>query len=53
MGRKRKPLVRPGERKQKTRKGLEIPVPPRSEFFGMLDTTATKTPRERRGKASH
>ncbi len=53
MARKRKPLARPGEPKQKTRKGLEIPVPPRGEFFNILDTTATKKPRERRGKSSH
>lgn len=52
MGRKRKPLVRPDEPKQKTRKGLAIPVPPRSEFFDILDTAATKKPPKRRGKAS-
>lgn len=52
MGRKQKPLVRPGDKKQKTRKGLEIPVPSRDDFFGSLEKAATKKPSERRGKAS-
>ena len=42
MGRKRKPLVRPGDKKQKTRKGLEIPVPRREDFFGPLEKAATE-----------
>jgi hypothetical protein len=50
--RKQRPLARKGEPSQKTRKGLEIPVPPRREFFNMLDTTATQKPPERREKAS-
>lgn len=50
--RKRKSLMRPGERKQKTRKGLEIPVPSRNEFFGPLEK-ATRTPPGRRGKSGH
>lgn len=53
MVRKRKPLVRPGEPKQKTQKGLEIPVPRREEFVGGLDKTATKKPQKRREKSSH
>lgn len=53
MVRKRKPLARPGEPAQKTRKGLEIPVPSRDEFFGGLDKAATKKPaQKRRGKSS-
>lgn len=51
-GRKKKSLVRPGEPKQKTRKGLEIPVPKREEFFGPLEQATRKSP-ARRGKASH
>ncbi len=47
--RKRKSLVRKGETSQKTRKGLEIPVPSREGFFGPLDTAAT----QRRGKEPH
>ncbi len=53
MARKRKPLVRPGEPKQKTPKGLEIPVPSRDAFFGPLGKAATTKPRLRRGKARH
>jgi hypothetical protein len=53
MGRKQKPLARPGERKQQTRKGLEIPVPSRDSFFGSLDKAATKKPPKRREKESH
>lgn len=49
-GRKKIPLVRPGEPKQKTRKGLEIPVPKRDEFFGPLEEATRKKPPERRGK---
>jgi hypothetical protein len=50
--RKPKSLAREGEPAQKTRRGLEIPVPPRSEFFKVLNTTVTKKPRERREKES-
>jgi hypothetical protein len=53
MARKRKPLVHPNEPKQKTRKGLEIPVPSRHGFFGSLDKAATKKPPKRREKGSH
>lgn len=42
MGRKRKPLARPGERSQRTKKGLEIPVPQREEFFRTLANAAKK-----------
>lgn len=52
MGRKRKPLVRLGDKKQKTRRGLEIPVPSRDDFFGSLEKAATKKPPARPGKAS-
>jgi hypothetical protein len=38
----RKPLVREGEPKQKTRKGLEIPVPKTEDFDRLLRKTATK-----------
>lgn len=41
--RKQKPLVRAGEKRQKTRKGLEIPVPERSRFFDELDRTVRKS----------
>jgi hypothetical protein len=37
-----KRLVREGEPSQKTEKGLEIPVPERSEFFGALDKAFKK-----------
>ena len=52
-GWKKAPLVRPGEPKQKTRKGLEIPVPKRQEFFDPLDAATRKKPPARRGKARH
>ena len=53
MGRKRKPLVKPEEPSQRTKTGLEIPVPEREEFFRTLDKTAKKRPAEpsARGKA--
>jgi len=44
MPRKQESLVRPGEPKQHTRSGLEIPVPKRSDFFGMVDKAATTRP---------
>ena len=35
-------LIREGEPSQKTEKGLEIPVPERSEFFDALDKASKK-----------
>jgi hypothetical protein len=40
--RKPKSLARPGEPSQKTRTGLEIPVPTRSELFGFLGKVIRK-----------
>jgi hypothetical protein len=40
--RRTKRLTREGEPSQKTEKGLEIPVPERSEFFGALDKASKK-----------
>ena len=37
-------LTRPGEPKQRTRTGIEIPVPKRGDFFGMVDKAATTRP---------
>lgn len=55
--RKRRSLVRPGEPSQKTRKGLEIPVPTRkevTEFFGKVIRKQTPAPSSSgRGKATH
>ena len=48
--RKKRPLVREGEPSQKTEKGLEIPVPTKDEFFGLLDKATKK--KESRGKPS-
>ena len=42
-GNGRRPLIREGEPTQKTKTGLEIPVPTREEFFGLLDKAATKS----------
>ena len=44
MGRKRKPLVRPDEPSQQTKRGLEIPVPEREDFFGTLRRVSKKRP---------
>jgi hypothetical protein len=44
MARKPKRLTRPGDESQRTKKGLEIPVPQREEFFRNLGKTATKRP---------
>ncbi len=38
----RRPLVREGERKQKTEKGLEIPVPKTEDFNRLLSKAAIK-----------
>jgi hypothetical protein len=38
-----KRLTREGEPSQKTEKGLEIPIPTRSEFFGALKKAAKKS----------
>jgi hypothetical protein len=35
-------LVREGEPSQKTKTGLDIPVPTRAEFFGLLDKAASR-----------
>lgn len=40
---RKKPLVRPDEPTQKTRKGLEIPVPTREEFFRATKRTIRKS----------
>lgn len=37
MPKKQQPLIRKGDRKQKTKQGLEIPVPDRDGFLGNLD----------------
>jgi len=42
MARKRKMLARADEPKQKTHKGLEIPVPARKRFFEELGRTIRK-----------
>jgi hypothetical protein len=41
-GNGKRPLIREGEPTQKTRTGLEIPVPTRDEFFGLLDKAASR-----------
>ncbi len=41
----RKPLVREGERSQKTKTGLEIPVPKTESFNRLLRKAAKKRPR--------
>ncbi len=55
--RKRKSLAREGEPSQKTRKGLEIPVPTRkavAEFFGKVIRKRSPAPSSSgRGKATH
>ena len=53
MGRKRKSLVPPDEPRQRTKTGLEIPVPEREDFLRTLGKAATKRPAEpsERGKA--
>lgn len=38
----KRPLVREGEPTQKTKTGLEIPVPTLDEFFGLLDKAASR-----------
>ena len=45
----------PKEPHQKTRKGLEIPIPARGRFFDELDRTIKKTPAKPsgRGKSLH
>ncbi len=53
MGRKQKFVIRPDEPKQRTKRGLEIPVPARDDFLRTLDKAA-KTPPEKsssRGRA--
>ena len=42
-------LAREGEPKEKTEKGLEVPIPTRGEFFGNLKKVA-KAPLARRGR---
>jgi hypothetical protein len=37
MPKKAQPLIRKGDKKQKTKRGLEIPVPERKDVFGGLD----------------
>jgi hypothetical protein len=37
-----RPLVRPGDEKQKTEKGLEIPVPKTEDFDRLLRKAGTK-----------
>lgn len=41
-GRREKPLVRKDEPSQRTKEGLEIPVPKRHDFFGAVDKAAKK-----------
>ena len=41
-----KSLARSGEPKQRTKGGLEIPVPTREEWEGAFDRTATKRSEE-------
>ncbi|WP_266096294.1 hypothetical protein [Rubrobacter tropicus] len=36
-GKRDRPLVRKDEPSQRTKEGLEIPVPKRRDFFGALD----------------
>jgi hypothetical protein len=43
----RKPLVREGEPKQRTRKGLEIPIPKSEDFDRLLRKAATKRPKKK------
>lgn len=38
----RRKLVQPGELSQTTDQGIEIPVPKRKDFFGLLDKAARK-----------
>jgi hypothetical protein len=37
MPKKQQPLVRKGDKPQKTKRGLEIPTPDRNDFFAGLD----------------
>ena len=39
---KQRSLAREGEPSQKTEKGLEIPVPTKDDFFGLLDKATKK-----------
>jgi hypothetical protein len=48
--RKRNSLTREGEPSQKTEKGLEIPMPTKDDFFGLLDKATKK--KESREKPS-
>ena len=45
MPRKSKPLVREGEPKQRTKTGLEIPIPKKKDFDRLLKQVAVKRER--------
>ena len=45
-------LVREGEPSQRTKTGLEIPVPTREEFFGLLDKAAKKSAPEKPSRSA-
>jgi hypothetical protein len=51
-GKRNRRLVREGEPSQKTDRGLEIPIPERSEFFGALDKASKKNSEAKREKPS-
>ena len=50
MPRRPKRLTREGEPKQKTDKGLEIPIPQREDFFSTLKKLVPKSGSARRSK---
>ncbi len=51
MPRSRTDLTRPGEPSQRTKTGIEIPIPQRGEFFGIVEKAATTPPvASRRGR---
>ena len=45
MDRKKRPLVREDEPKQKTKQGLEIPIPKTEDFDRLLRKAAKKRPK--------
>jgi hypothetical protein len=45
-GNGKRPLIREGEPKQKTDKGLEIPIPKTEDFDRLLRKAATKRPKK-------
>jgi hypothetical protein len=49
----KRPLVREGEPRQRTKEGVEIPIPTRKDVFDLLDKAARKRqPTKRTGKST-